>query len=171
MLWYEYFRIIGTKNPFIYVVRLIALWRNHSKNTHSLMPLRQIKNAVVFVDGSEADAQLVAGKVESFFSGKGIKATIFGRGVKEQNFAGFLKSKMRKEKRISAEEDLYISLINRSDDFASLYEAICRPAKFKIGRLCGRNDIYDLVINDPEGSKCKQDVVFDQICNYLEMIV
>ena len=65
------------KNPFVLLLRLIALRRNESNTPHGLHPLSAIREATVLVAPQQEDSDAVRAAVSQFFSYNNIPVHIF----------------------------------------------------------------------------------------------
>lgn len=159
------------KNPFVLLLRLIALRRNESNTPHGLHPLNAIREATVLVAPQQEDSDAVRAAVSQFFSYNNIPVHIFCPTCKDIDLAGTIKKKSRGERAAQGAGELLISLADPEDAFWAEYEARCSRACFKIGRRQLKGDVFDLVILPPEsGNIPSQSAVFSEIKNYLNII-
>ena len=159
------------KNPFVLLLRAIALKRNESRSPHCLHPLREIKAATVLLDTAAEDTAAVKSAVKQYFDYHGITVRIFCPGSRDLDLMGTLKRKVRGPRLDENAGEMFISLVDPLADFCSEYEARCSRACFKVGRRQLPGDVFDLVILSPEGTEPpSQSAVFSEIKNYLNII-
>lgn len=156
--------------PLKCLVRVVSLHRYASHVRHGIFPLGQMKSAAVFVDASDSEAETVCAEVQQFFSGLGLPVLILSPGRKDLNFAGFMRRGVRMPEGRKRNEDLFISLADGPDCFASEFEARCSPACFRIGRTSLDGDVFDIVVRSPEGTQTSQREAFSAIKEYLSKI-
>lgn len=155
-------------NFIVNIIRRCSISHNRSKTPTSLLPLRELKDAVVLLDWNASDAQQTSDAVLAFFKEKGIKLTYISQGEKGLNIFGRLKTRDRlpEGRKVKRHEDLFLSLLPGST-YAEEFEAFCSPAKFKIGRGVFRNRVYDFQITDPEGTVSSQSDVFAAVRDFM----
>lgn len=156
--------------PIKYLSRVLALRKWRSKNPHSITPLSQIKSAVVLVDASADDAASVSRSVKQFFDYKSIKVNVLCPQKEQLNYAGYIRKKYRLFDGVR-QEDLFISLLVAEEDFALKFEALCSPARFKVGCCPLSEDVFDMLVCPAPGVESTQSVRFAAIKEYLCKIV
>lgn len=139
------------------------LSKNGSKVPTSIVPLKDIRTAVAFIDVEDTSFNLCKAELLSFFRENGIQANIFffdfrkiGKDEllitsinttvlrKDLNWFG----KPSKEKvgvMLDRQPDLFISLLNTTD-FTLEYMAKCSEARFKVGRRQLPDNVFDIVM-------------------------
>jgi len=136
----------------------------------ALTPLSKIKSAVVYVDTSTGeDTQVICRTVQQYFDYHNIPVTILCPVRRDLNVYGRLKNHVRGT-RDSRQEDLFISLAASPENFAAEYEARCSVARFKVGRCKLPDELFDLVVADPEEGGASQIAAFAAIKDFLDKI-
>ncbi|MCR4824412.1 MAG: hypothetical protein K5849_03530 [Bacteroidales bacterium] len=160
------------KNPFLTVSRWFALRRNQSTVATTLLPLREVHSATVFVDTTVAgeDPARISRAIRQFFDYHGIPVLVLCPQQQDINLVGILKPRLRGSKENPRREDLFISLAASPENFAAEYEARCSTARFKVGRFQLPGGVYDLVVATPETSEAGQAAAFAAIKDYLDKI-
>lgn len=158
-------------NAIIKLIRKVSVLSNRSKIPTSILPLNKIKSVVVIMDGMEPGAEDTAFDMMAFFEMVYVKATIIRIDNTNINSIGRLKNSVRYPggKSVGRNEDLFISLLT-DGTFVEEYEALCSPAKFKIGRSKFKSITYDILIQDPSGVHCNQRDAFKTISYFLRKI-
>lgn len=148
---------------------LILQKRHRSRVETAILPLGSIRKALVLIDSTEEGYGLAEKEVRDFFEGLGIEALIVCPTKKDLDIVGRVRRKIIAPGGAPFAEDLFISLypVNR---FETRYEAICSPARFKIGRDYIKGDIFNIVVRNPEGSSPSQSEAFGTIRDLLEKI-
>ena len=113
------------KNPFVLLLRHIALRRNESDTPHCLCPLDRIRTATVLVTPMQEDSDAVKSAVKQYFSYNNIPVNIISPGSGELNLAGAIKKKFRGERLPEGSGELLISLADTDSAFWPEYEARC----------------------------------------------
>lgn len=116
------------------VLRRLCLRAHRSKTPTEILPLSEIKSAVVYVDATEPYCEPFKLKLKDFFSKRGIDTTIV--------------SEFDKDLRTSS--DFFLAL-NPKPCINELYAATSSGARFKAGRHQLGNGLYDLVVIDAPG--------------------
>ena len=152
-------------NYLLLACRRIALRRHRSQVPTTLVPLRELRSATVFVDATEegADTESVCLAVRRFFENQGIPVRILNAQKKDVNLLGYLKHPVRGSHKNPRQEDLFISLAASPDNFAAEFEARCSTARFKVGRCALPGQVYDLVVSVPSGGEASQSGAFSAI--------
>ena len=137
------------KNPILSVVHWYVLRRDRSKVPTTLMPLKKIKSATVYVDAEEAgeDAGPLCRAVKQFFDYQGIPVLVLCPTAQDVNLLGYLKARMRGSRKEPRSEDL-----------------------FKVGRCALPGGVFDLVVTPPGDSDASQAAAFAAIKDYLYKI-
>ena len=159
------------KNPVLTLYRMLVLKRDRSLVPTTLMPLSVIRKATVYIDGEAEgeDPQSVRRAVQQYFDYHGIPVTILCPRKRDVNLFGRLKSRARGAAE-SRQEDLFISLAGSPDNVAAEYEACCSKARFKVGRCDLPDDVFDLIVADPEEGEANQIAAFAAIKDFLDKI-
>ena len=159
------------KNPFVTIIRRMALQQGRSTVPTKLMPLTKVHSAVVYVNAMAQDEEAgrICHSVQQFFDYQGIPVQILRATKETVNWRGFLRKRVRGTHE-SRKEDLFISLAASPEDFASEYEARCSPARFKVGCCQLPGNVFDLVVAVPENGESSPLAVFAAIKDYLNKI-
>ena len=159
------------ENPLKLLARKIALHKHESHVPTSIMPLSEIRYVTIFLDTTDADVEQIRKDAKEFFSKYDAKLRLVHPEKWDINWYG-----RRKETRSVVagmeddfQEDLFINL-SAEPEFAGEYEARCSKARFKIGRLPLKGEVYDIVITNPENQLPRSPVAFSVIKDYLIMI-
>ena len=160
------------KNPFLTVCRWFAVRRNRSSVPTTLLPLREVRSATVFVDTTVEgeDPARISRAVRQFFDYHGIPVQVLCPQKGDLNLLGILKERVRGTRENPRQEDLFISLAGSPENYAAEYEARCSTARFKVGRFQLQGGVYDLVVATPETSEAGQAAAFAAIKDYLNKI-
>lgn len=164
-----------------------ALKKYASDRPTAIMPVRDVRTAIAFIDVEDPSFDACKAALQAFFRENGIKGDIFffdfrKIGKEERlitsiqttilrrdlNFFG----KPRQEKvnlLLGTDADLFISLI-RGTDFPIEFMAKCSRARFKIGRQQLPGDTFDMVVSEPADKVFSQEEVFAGVRNYLKHI-
>lgn len=161
--------------------------KNREKNpaSTSILPLDEIKSAVVFFDADIPGCAQTIALIQDYFTSRGKKVTVFALSLGAQLLSeGMQKAtfihkdninwfgRIKRGKRHPAtdmQEDLFVSLFE-SDKYPVEYAARCSKARFKAGRSQLSGDTYDLVIVESEGRHLSQNQAFDAIMKFISMI-
>ena len=159
------------KNPILILIRRVALRRGRSKVPTSLLPLKKVQSATVFVDttGGENTTPVLRA-VQQFFEYQGIPVHVFCPEKRDINLVGRMKNRLRGSHRHPRQEDLFISLAASPENFAAEYEARCSTARCKVGRFQYPDNVFDLVVTAPDGSEPSQSAAFSAIKDFLTKI-
>ena len=160
------------KNPIVRFFRWYALRQGRSTAPTSLLPLKKVQSATVFVDAVAMgeDPAPVCRAVQQFFDYQGLPVTIVCPVKEDLNWWGYLKAKARGGRRDARREDLFISLAVDPEHFAAEYEARCSTARFKVGCCTLPGGVFDLVVAPPEGVGASQTAAFAAVKDYLNKI-
>lgn len=150
------------------IIHRNSIRHRRSKTPTTLLPLRELKEAIVLLDWNAPDAQQTSDALVAFFGKAGIKVTFIKPGSKGLNPFGRFKNRDRlpEGRKVRRHEDLFLSLLPGSS-YAEEFEAFCSPARFKIGRGVFRDRVYDFHITDPEGAVSSQYEVFGTVRDFL----
>lgn len=118
------------------VVRWFCIGAHRSKVPTGLMPLTDIKSAVVYVDATEAYCEPFKLRLKDFFGKKGIDLRIIGEFDKD----------------LRTDSDFFLAL-NPKPCINERYAATCSTARFKAGRHQIKRGVYDLVVADAADSE------------------
>lgn len=175
------------------IEKLKSLFRKKAKNRYTstkptgIKPLKDIHTAMVLVDVNEDSSEKCISALQSFFRKNGIKgemmfldlATPDPKAAKTEAAPDTISKKNlnwydRPSEEIirkvsTCEPDLYISLAPGTD-FPTEFLAAVSRASFKIGRSQSGNNIFDLVISEPEGTENSQAVILAEVEKYLGII-
>ncbi|MBR1869164.1 MAG: hypothetical protein IJ799_03760 [Bacteroidales bacterium] len=164
-------------------LRQRALRRHASSVPTGIMPLGKIRKVAVFMDAGGMEAAECARAVRDWAASKGKDLSVYALALSKEaaavegavnltpsdlNFFG----RVRRSKKVPAVDgnvDLLISLFD-GDPFAVEFEAVSVGAAFKAGRVQLPGDVYDLVVNAPEGEKCTQEEAFREMVSLMEKI-
>lgn len=158
------------KNPLKLLLRRISLRRRRSDVPHGITPLTRLQCATVLIDAEEQDAEATAGAAKQFFGYHGIKVKLLSPGKGDCNVIGGLRKSCRGESFPAGEAELFVSLLDREDNFLSDNEAVHSRAVFKVGRREIPGRVYDMVILPPDGEKASQSAVFAAFKEYISKI-
>ena len=160
------------KNPIVRFFRWYALRQGRSTESTSLLPLKKVQSATVFVDAVAMgeDPAPVCRAVQQFFDYQGLPVTIICPAKEDLNWWGYLKAKARGGRKDARREDLFISLAVDPEHFAAEYEARCSAARFKVGCCTLPGGVFDLVVAPPEGVGASQTAAFAAVKDYLNKI-
>lgn len=153
-------------NPLKYLVRRFALRKFRSAVPQSIIPLDSVKCAAVFVDRGLPGADAAGTAARNFFESRGIAVLLLRPDERQLNFAGFMRRKFRIPDG-GRHEDLFISLSDDPENFASEFEARCSPARFKAGRIRLTGGVFDMIVSPPGDERADQAAVFGAISEYL----
>lgn len=153
-------------DPLTKLIRTIAIRKNRSTVETGILPLSGIKKATLFTDNMDADSDQVAKEARKYFEDKGIALKVIQAESWDVNIFGMLK-KHKGEKPWN--EELFISTAY-AYNFTGEYAARCSKARFKVGREQLSGNIFDIVLNDPDGKIIRQPVAFREIIKLLEKI-
>ena len=158
--------------PIRFLIRKLSIALHRSRKETHIMPLRNIRNAVVLLDWKAPDCAKTAELAKEFFGRRSIGVFIIdASGRNSFNIFGRLRRRVRipakgKGKRA---ENLFISLVTEAC-YAEEYEARCSRAVFKIGRNKFSKPVYDMELG--RGRKPYSQVeAFLAIKDYLEKVV
>ncbi len=159
------------KNPIVAFFRWIAVRRGRSTVPTSLIPLTKVRDALVFVDGTDPDEDTdrICCTVRQFFDYHNIPVQILCPGKRDINLWGYVRKRVRGTSEFR-QEDLFISLAGSPDNFAAEYEARCSTARFKVGRYQLRGSVFDLVVAVPGDGESSQSSAFSAIKDFLDKI-
>ena len=155
-------------NPLTLLVRKIAVKRHACTAPTCIMPIGDVKRAVVFVD-NDADADFAAKAVKKFFEAYGIPVLIICPQKWDINLFGWLK-KPKLQEAADFNADLLISLAG-VENFAAEHFVKCTPARFKVGRFELPGNVFDIVISNREHQLPRQPAAFEIVKEYLLKIV
>ena len=135
------------KNPFVLMARRWALRRLPAPAPTSLLPMQEIRSAVVYVDGQTTaeDPAVAVRLVQRLLTDRGIAVRILCPQKQDLNWFGRLKPAVRG----GTDADLFLSLAASPDNFTAAYEARCSTARFKVGRCALPDRVFDLVAASP----------------------
>lgn len=159
------------RNPVTLLIRHIMIRRHASHAPHGILPLSRIRCATVLVDPEDTEAEAVCSNIEQYFGERNISLHICRPVKKDLSIIGCMKNSCRGEGFPDRDAELFISLMDREDNFLSDYESSRSRAAFKIGRRQLPGKVFDIVVSDPEGSKACQEDVFEFIKEYLGKII
>ncbi len=128
------------------VVRWFCLGAHRSKVPTALMPLSDIRSAVVYVDAAEAYCEPFKLRLKDFFGKRGIELKIISEFDRDLRTAS----------------DFFLAL-NPLPCINEHYAASSSTARFKAGRHQFKREIYDLVVIDAPGAPLPMKDAFDAI--------
>ena len=163
-----------------------ALRRDASGVPTGFAPLSRIRRAAVFLDATAPDGAAAIGAVHAWCRKHGIEVQVYALSLSEVqhlnegrfpavffhrqdlNWYGRIRRR-EKTPAVSPEADLFISLIP-DPLFAVEHAATSSKAFFKVGRHNTRQQLFDLVVADPEGRSFSQGEVFAEMTGLLEKV-
>lgn len=157
------------RRPLLSLCRRLALRRYRTPVRTALLPLKELRSAVVFVDAEREDADGVCGAVRDFFDSRGISVRILCPQKRDLNWMGFRKARVRASDG-PLQEDFFLSLAASPDNFAAEYEARRSPARFKAGCVRLPGDVFDLVVTPAGEAESGGEAVFSAMTDYLQKI-
>ena len=136
------------KRPIRDSLRRWVLRRDRSTAPTSLLPMRAVRSAVVFVDGQAADEDpaVAVRLAQRLLADRGIDVQVVCPAKRDLDWLGRLKPALRGPDG----GDLFLSLAASPDCFAAAYAAACSTARFKAGRCTLPGGIFDLVVASPQ---------------------
>ncbi len=157
--------------------------RRHSSTTPTgMLPAEAVSSAAVLLPSEECTPEL-AGAIRAWFVPRGVAVSVFAvsadrrasapEGVylvlpRHLNCLGRVR-RSGKVPPVYAEADMFVSLFEQ-DPFAVEYAARCSTARFKAGRSQLDGDVYDLVIQTPDGETAGAADAFGMLASLLEKI-
>ena len=157
------------KNPLVLLVRRYVLRHTQSSTPTSLLPMQQIRSAVVYVDGLTVaeDPSVACRLAQRLLLDRGIDVRILCPGNKFLDWILRIKPGQRDETPC----DLFLSLADPLD-FTAEYEARRTEARFKAGRCALEGGVFDLVASSPrnEQAPAKQADAIPAILEILDKI-
>lgn len=153
-----------TLNPIKLIARRKTLRKCASKVSTGIIPLSEIKTAMVYIERNSLDWGATERKVHRYFEGKDIQVETVVLNSLDVDWIGKSRHNKTGHSFEEGHEDLLISLLP-VNSFALKYCAVSSQAKFKIGREQIRRNVFDLVVNDrvEDGIGDSQIAVFDYI--------
>ena len=141
------------KNPLLNLFRRLALRSLKTTASTCLLPLSEVKSALVYVDAAEGPevGSQVKRSVQQFFDYHGIPVRVLLPARGDLDLLGRPKRRLREE--LSAGTDLFVSLSVSPEDFTGEYLSRIVPARFKAGCRALEGSVYDLVAAPPEGGR------------------
>lgn len=155
-------------NPIISLIQKLILSRRKELHPTHIMPLTQIRKATVFLDSFDADSEPTRKDIANFLHPYGIDIRFICPQKWDITWYGKLKKPRLKkgETPIDADDDLFLSLACE-DNFAAECEARESHAKFKVGRVPLKGNVYDLVITNAADTLPRQTEAWKAIKEYL----
>lgn len=138
--------------PVTYLARRIALKKHASTVPTGLLPLSEVRKAVVLLSAMDPDIEIIKKEVKKFFEPFDIEVLFLAPMKWDINYFGWLKEKFRCPEGIERNEDLFISLEPDRDLFVAEYELRCSTARFKISRFQLPGDVADISVFNPESA-------------------
>lgn len=156
------------KNPLITLIQILVLSRRKELHPTQIMPLTQIRKATVFLDSFDADAEPTRKEITNFLHPYGIDIRFICPQKWDLTWYGKLKKqRLRKgEMPSDMDDDLFLSLAC-DDNFAAECEARESHAKFKVGRVPLKGNVYDIVITNAADTLPRQTEAWKAIKEYL----
>lgn len=153
----------------------------------AIMPLSDVRNAVVFLNVEDTSYDDCKNDILNYFRSKGIKVEIFFLelrriGSGERLITSITNTILQKDINwLGIPSDEKLALIDRinpdmlilllpSDNFTVEFIAKYCKARFKVGRRYIHDDVLDLVIADRPNGELPADKTFDNIKTFLEKI-
>ncbi len=128
------------------VIRRLCLRAHRSKVPTGLLPLSEIKSAVVYVNAVEPYCEPFKLKLKDYFGKRGIEVKIISEFDQD----------------LRTDSDFFLAL-NPKRCINELYAASSSTARFKAGRHQIGGGIYDLVVSDSEEEPLPMKDAFDAI--------
>lgn len=132
------------------IARFLLMRHHRSKVPTGILPLSEIRTAVVFRDPKEPCPDR---DIQRFFDSYGIKYRIISEFDKD----------------VRASEDLFISITAKTS-VSERYSATSSTSRFKIGRRPVGHNVYDVVLSNPEDFHRSELVAFGVICDFLRTV-
>ena len=164
-----------------------SLKKNASTEPTGFVPLEKIHSAVAFIDVEDTSFNECKNTLLLFFREHNIKGDIFffdfrklteGERLitsitttilkKDLNWYG-RPSREKVSLMLDGEPDLFISLLP-TNDYPLEFMARCSRAHFKIGRVQLPDDVFDLVIKDPEDRTLNEAEVCKELIKFMAKI-
>ena len=152
----------------------------------SLLPLRAVRSATVFIDVEDTSFDQCKNAILTFFRDRHIKADIFFFDLRKlsrderlitsitttilrKDLTWYGRPSMEKvELMLAGQPDLFLSLVDRPS-FALEYMASCSRARFKVGRYDA--PVFDLVFRDTPDKPLSEADAFTEIIKILDKVV
>lgn len=171
-------------------LRRRSLKRNCSKLGTGILPMKDIRTAIVFIDVEAPSFDACKNAILAFYRENGIKGEIIYFDFRklddaERLFTSITNTLLKKDINfygkpsneklkllLEYKPDLLISLINK-DDFPIGFMARCIEARFKIGRRQFEGDTFDIVFTDTEsgeGGTVSELGIFSSMTAFLKKI-
>ena len=164
-----------------------SLRRHASTEPTGIVPLRDVRSAVAFIDVEDPSFDQCKNALLLFFRERGIKGEVFffdfrklsdGERLitsitttvlrKDLNWFG-KPSREKVDLLLQGEPDLFLSLLPKAG-FPLSFMASCSRARFKVGREQLPGDIFDLVVKDAADRPLSQVEAFREIVKFLDKI-
>ncbi len=153
--------------PVTYLARRIALKKHASTVPTGLLPLSEVRKAVVLLNAMDPDIEIIKKDVKKFFEPFDIEVLFLAPMKWDINYFGWLKEKFRCPEGNERNEDLFISLEPDRDVFFAEYELRCSTARFKMSRFQLPGDVADISVSNPESAIPRTPETFDVIKDFL----
>ena len=114
------------------IKRYLCICGHRSTVPTGIIPLKDIRTAVIFVDGADVGLEPTKVRILKFFGDNGIKVRFISADDKD----------------IRTSSDLFIAL-NGHKSIDERYAASSSTARFKVGRHQMPRQLYDFVVADP----------------------
>ena len=170
------------------ILRRTSLKRWTSQQPTGILPLRDIRTAVAFLDAQDPDWELCKNRLMAFFRQYGIRADIyffdFRKLEKDERLitgvgTTFLQSDLnwfgcpvgdKVSFLLATRPDLFLSLLPGAPYPLEFLARAC-PSRFKVGREQLSGQVFDLVVLDPSGPQpLSQADAFAQMIPLLEKL-
>lgn len=133
--------------------RYLSIGSHRSKVPTGIVPLKEIRKAVVFVDTADDGLEPTKVRIKKFFGDNGISTT----------FISAADAKLR------TQSDLFIA-VNGHKSVDEEYAASASSARFKVGRHQLKRQVYDCVVADPTDQPVPVGAAFDLMMKVLTNI-
>lgn len=153
--------------PVTYLVRRIALKKHASTVPTGLLPLSEVRKAVVLLSAMDPDVEIIRKEAKKFFEPFDIEVLFLAPMKWDINCFGWLKEKSRCPEGKERNEDLFISLEQDRDCFVAEYELKCSTARFKVSRFQLKGDVADISVFNPDGAIPRTPEAFSVIRDFL----
>ena len=135
------------------LIRLLCMRSHRSGVATGLVPMNELRSAVVFAGSNDPDRGLLERRVRAFMGAANINVQFV----------------YPDSRNIRTDSDLFISLVPKSS-IDERYAALSSTARFKVGRHQLSGGVYDLVVTDNESVSASSTDAFETISNLITNI-
>ena len=132
------------------IARFLLMRRHRSKSPTGILPMEEVRSAVVFRDPKEPCPDR---DIKRFFDSYNIPYRIISEFDRD----------------VRSNEDLFISITAKTS-VSERYAASSSRARFKVGRRPVGHNVYDIVLTNPGELYKSESVAFAAICDFLRMV-